>query len=336
MTETFSPAVSVIVPVYNAEKYLPVCLESLLIQTFTDFEVLVVDDCSTDSSLTIAESFLERFGGRLKIVSLLTNNGAPAVPRNVGLGFARGKYVYFIDDDDFVVDNALETLFSATETFSADVVYMERNFTCGEEFIPTEIDIADEELNNFVEVPTFEPDDLSERVENFLSLRYRWPPWAKFVRRDLLVDNDIKFPPMRTSEDILWTLKLLCFAKKILRIPEPLYVNRQHGESITRIKRADKQMLQLWTSPLLNGMDLFCEFMSRTDFFKGKFKLQLRLLNLFAVTHLTQMQDATKTLPQEELYEIFLREFVKAGSSQPALISYLLTMNNLYRNELMK
>ena len=89
--------VSVIVPVYNAEKYLGVCLESLLIQTLTDFEVIVVDDCSTDASNTVAESYLERFGGRLKIVTLPENTGSGAVPRNVGLGLAGGEYVYFID-----------------------------------------------------------------------------------------------------------------------------------------------------------------------------------------------------------------------------------------------
>ena len=73
--ENFSPAVSVIIPLYNAEKFLPTCLESLLIQTFSDFEVIVVDDCSTDSSLTVAENFLERFNGRLKIISLPENTG---------------------------------------------------------------------------------------------------------------------------------------------------------------------------------------------------------------------------------------------------------------------
>lgn len=83
-------------------------------------------------------------------------------------------------------------------------------------------------------------------------------------------------------------------------------------------------------------MESFYEFMNRTEFFKGKFNIQLRILNVFAATHLTRMQAVTKILSQEELYEIFLHEFKTAGSSHPALISYLLVMNNLYRNELMK
>ena len=85
--------VSVILPVFNAEKFLGECLESILNQTLKDFEVIIVDDCSTDNSIVVAENFLERFGGRLKIISLPKNTGGGALPRNVGLDFARGNKV---------------------------------------------------------------------------------------------------------------------------------------------------------------------------------------------------------------------------------------------------
>ena len=119
MNKNFSPTVSVIIPMYNAEKYLPVCLESILNQTFTDFELLVVDDCSTDSSYAVAESYLEKFGGRLKIISLPQNTGSGAVPRNVGLDLSRGKYVYFMDADDLLLDTAIETLCDYAENYQA-------------------------------------------------------------------------------------------------------------------------------------------------------------------------------------------------------------------------
>ena len=86
--------VSVIIPLYNAEKYIGVCLDSLLIQTLKDFELLIVDDCSTDSSPDIAESYLERFDGRLKIVTLPQNTGNASIPRNVELNLSCGKYVF--------------------------------------------------------------------------------------------------------------------------------------------------------------------------------------------------------------------------------------------------
>ena len=334
--KNFSPAVSVIVPMFNEEKYLPVCLESILIQTLTDFEVIVVDDGSTDQSLSVAENFLDRFDGRLKVVALEQNTGSGAIPRNVGLDLSHGKYIYFVDADDLVVDNALETLFNAAETFGAGVVYPDCGFVCGEDIIPTKIDVAAWDANNIVEEPTFDPDNLSERVENFLSLRYRWPPWAKFIRRDLLVDNDIKFPRMRISEDIIWTFKLACTAKKFLRIPEPLYVQRRQKTSMTRRKRLPEDDITFWTNPLIHGVDYLNEFMNGFEFFSQSNDVRLRVLDLFATIHFNHMSAAFKSMDATEVYEIFLREFSKSDGKHNALIAYLLTMNNLYRNELMK
>ena len=113
--------VSVIIPLYNAEKYLGVCLESLLIQTLQDFEVIVVDDCSSDNSCAVAESFLEKFSGRLKIIYLEKNTGSGAVPRNEGLRFSRGEYVFFMDADDLIIDNALEKRFTLPQKNSAQM-----------------------------------------------------------------------------------------------------------------------------------------------------------------------------------------------------------------------
>ncbi len=335
MNKKFSPAVSVIVPVFNEEKYLPVCLESILIQTLTDFEVIVVDDGSTDQSLIVAESFLERFGGRLKVVTLAENTGSGAVPRNVGLDLSCGKYVFFADADDLVVDNALETFYTFAETFGAQVVYPDCGFTCGEEIIPPELDVAVWDANNIVEEPTFEPEDFSRRVENFLSLRYKWPPWAKFIRRDLLVDNEIKFPRMRISEDVIWTFELVCLAKKFLRVPTSLYVQRKHQTSMTRRKRSPEDEIIFWTNPLIDGVDILNEFMSRFKFFDENPSLRLQVLNLFATIHFTHMTEAFKAMDTAAVYEVFLREFSKSGGDRSALISYLLVMNNLYRNELM-
>ena len=328
--------VSVIVPVYNAEKYLGVCLESLLIQTLTDFEVIVVDDCSTDASNTVAESYLERFGGRLKIVTLPENTGSGAVPRNVGLDFAGGEYVYFVDNDDLLVDTALETLYACAAEYRADVIYMDCGFICGEELVPPELKIAAWDPNEIVEQPTFETEIFSERIEKFLAKKYRWPPWGKFLRRDFLVDNDIKFPCMVISEDIPWTLKLVCLAKNFLRVSEPVYVQRTNVGSMTRRKRSPEQELIFWGNPLITGLEALDEFMRGLEYFNQNPAVRLQVLNLFTNIQFNHMADALNALEPTEVYEIFLREFTAAGSSQPALIACLLTMNNLYRNELRK
>ena len=321
-------AVSVIIPVYNAEKYLGVCLESLLIQALGDFEVIVVDDCSTDNSLAVAESYLERFGGRLKVITLPENTGSGAVPRNVGLEHAGGKYVFFADADDLLIDEALETLCTCAEEYRADVVYMDCGFICEEEPFPTELTPAAWDSNFIVSEPTLETDDIAKRVEKFLLGQCRWPPWGKFLRRDFLIDNDIKFPRMRISEDIIWTFELICLAKRQLRIPNPLYVQRVNGGSMTRRVRSPEQQIKFWTSPLINGVECLEEFMSGLEFFKQNPAVRLQILNFFALMQLDNMPEALNALAPTAVYEIFLHEFAAADSTQPALIAYLLVMTN--------
>ena len=95
-------SISVIIPMYNMEKYIGECLTSLANQTFQDFDVIVVDDCSTDNSRKFVQGFLETFSGRLKLKKMSKNSGYPGLPRNTALDMARGKYIYFLDSDDLL------------------------------------------------------------------------------------------------------------------------------------------------------------------------------------------------------------------------------------------
>ena len=329
--------VSVIIPMYNAEKYLAVCLESLLIQTFTDFEVIVVDDCSTDSSLAVAESYLEKFGGRLKILTLEENTGSGAVPRNVGLEFSQGKYIFFPDSDDLLIDNALETLYNFAEEYRADVVYLEKGFQCDAELVPQNLTEVFWNPPKFTaQEPILETENISERTEKFLKLAFGSPPWEKFLQRDFLIDNDIKFPHMKISEDIIWTFKVVCTAKRILRLPQALYIWRSNETSMTHRARSPEEELIFWMNPLITGLDCLQKFMAELEFFKLNPAYRFAILRFFATIQFDFMAEAIKALESQEVYEIFLREFAAAGSSQPALIAYLMVMNNLYRNELSK
>ncbi len=124
-------------------------------------------------------------------------------------------------------------------------------------------------------------------------------------------------------------------AKNFLRVPTPFYVQRTNEISMTRRNRSLKDEIIFWTNPLLGGVEGLSEFISRFEFFSDKPELRLQVLNLFVTIQFNHMVEALKALSPEEVYEIFLREFKAAGSSQPALISYLPVMNNFYRNELM-
>jgi glycosyltransferase involved in cell wall biosynthesis len=330
------PKVSVIIPMYNAEKYLAICLESILIQTLTDYEVILVDDCSTDNSCAVAESYLEKFGGRLKIITLEENTGSGAVPRNVGLEFSRGKYIFFMDSDDLIIDTALETLYDLAEDSQAEVLYMGMYFWCDEEPVPKNIGEHYCPNNYFAGKTNLEPEDIPARIEKLLSTYFWWPPWAKFFRRDFLINNNIKFPKVTISEDILQTFKVICLAKKILQISPTLYVHRVNRNSILHSKRSPEKELIFWTNPLINGMKYLDEFMSEMEFFKENPVRRLQVLHFFANIHFDHIKDAIKILPEDEIYKILLREFSDAGCSHSELISYLLFIVNIYRNELNK
>ena len=327
--------VSVIIPVYNAEKFLPVCLESLAIQTMRDFEVIVVDDCSTDSSLAVAESFIERFDERLKIFTLPANTGGCAVPRNVGLEHACGDYVYFADADDLLIDNALETFYDFATEYRADVVFTGKFFTCDEKPVP---DSLGEKIWSHIsdnDAPTLEPDDFSECVKLFVDRRMWWTAWTKFLRRQFLVDNDIKFLPLRTAEDSVWTFELLCLAKRWLTVPTPLYIHRANQTSVCNRARSPQEELEFWSSPLTSAVEYLNDFMSRFEFFGRHPNYVVLVINILVNECFLRMSPAFKELSWREAYEIFLRQFASTGS-QPALTAWLIVMANVYRNELIK
>lgn len=321
--------ISVIVPVYNAEKYLPACLESLLIQTFADFEVICVDDCSTDKSANVAENYLERFNGRLKIISLEHNTGSGAIPRNEGLRFSRGEYIFFMDADDLLIDDALDKLYCAAKKFRADVVCMSCGFTCntdGKKILPADWDKAPP-----LDAPTLETNNLAERVEKMFATRYGWAPWIKFLRRDFLIANEIIFPELRISEDVLWTIELVCLAKRWLNFPERLYIYRKSDNSMMRSRRSAREEIIFWLNPLIKGVDFLGSFLDELKFFAQNPNYSFEVTNFFVKMQLAAMLAALDNVTPEELYEIVRAEL--AEDKHAILIANLFVFMNYYRDK---
>ena len=318
--------ISVIVPVFNAEKFLGACLESLLNQTLKDFEVIIVDDCSTDDSVSIAENFLKQFGGRLKILRTEKNSGSGSVPRNVGLKFSRGEYIFFMDNDDLLTSAALETLYGLAEKFCAEVVYMNNGFVSDGETVKatawSKSDSPDQ--------PTFEPEDISARVEKFLRTNYGWAPWQKFLRRDFLLANEINFPRVKISEDVLWTFKVICLAKNFLRVPNQLYIWRSVKNSWSRAERSPQDEIKFWLDPLVNGLDDLDAFMDGIIFFTQNPRCRFEVTNFFVKMQLAGMLGALRKVKLDELYEIVHDQL---NGRHAALIANLFVFMNFYREK---
>jgi len=270
-------AVSVIIPLYNAERYIADCLDSLLAQTFQNFEVIIVDDCSTDSSCAVVESYIPKFGGRLILAHMEENSGQGSFPRNRGLMISRGEYVYFVDNDDLVTKTALEEMYTLAKKFDADVVYLDGHYTADEnlkKLTPADYAMA-------VSEPTLKPEALPERIRRISQGRYTLPPWDKFVRRRLLVENQIFFPRCKISEDDIWTFGLLFYAKNFLCVPNKVYIFRDAHGSIMRSKKTPLQVVNFWLSPILFGLKHLDELMRRHEFFKANPQYRYAVLDMF-------------------------------------------------------
>ena len=321
---TTAPAVSVIIPMFNASKYVGQCLESLLAQTFADFEVIVVDDCSTDSSCAIVESFAPQFGRRLTLLQLNYNTGSGAVPRNTGLKFARGEYVYFIDADDLLTLTALEELYTLAKNFDAEVVYCEQYYKASADL--SKISVAGEQTD-IVTRPTFESDDLAVRVDEYLHDSFWVTPWSKLVRRDLLVNCEIFFPPCKISEDDIWTCGLIFCAKKFLRVPNAVYVWRLNDESVGQKSKTLEQTLNFWISPIIRGVKVLESMLGKLEFFRENPQQLYAILEIFVVQRLYIPK--TFVLPKHRVYETIKAEFGATLGEQDVLVAILCAVANM-------
>lgn len=199
--------VSIIVPIYNCEKYVRRCLESIAAQDYPDIECILVDDCGTDKSMAIVRDFVNGYRGpvKFKVFSLKTNSGA-SVARNTGIESASGDYILFVDSDDEIPLDAVSSLAKETERRpGVDMVHGLAKFS------PNGINIPGEDLHGFRKC-----DDLhfceEEGKAQELLFTYRLPsaPWNKLVRADLIKSEKVFFNPrLRQHQDWLWVYELV-------------------------------------------------------------------------------------------------------------------------------
>ena len=260
-----APKISVIIPMYNVARFIRQCLISVLASKFTDYEVIVVDDCSKDSSVAETEKLLEHFDGRLKILSTQTNSGGAGVPRNIGIEHATGKYICFLDSDDFLWPTALGDFFDAAEKFKADVVHTEKFFAFTDKgnsnFRREDLILRHDEAGDPVTEPTLEPKDLLERIRRCSEGRFLWMPWGKLYRRKFLTENEIDFPDMSFTEDLVFGFNCLLCAKNYLRVPFVTNIYRENQNSVSKKIMSSQDGVKLWLRSITDGLSLIAQFM---------------------------------------------------------------------------
>ncbi|MBQ6130916.1 MAG: glycosyltransferase [Selenomonadaceae bacterium] len=276
------PLVSVVIPMYNSAKFIPQTLESLLYQTLKDFEVIIVDDCSTDNSVEVVESYARKFsaeGINLNLVELPKNTATPGLPRNIGVQVACGKYIAFLDSDDFFTQTALEELTTLAEEFQADVVHTDTFFML---FDDDDLVVCNRQKLPVIAVPTFETTDLAQRIVNWIKRGYNWESVTMFCKRLFLVGNQIQFPRLLNNEDMVFSFAILCSAEKFLRVPNVTYIYRQREDSVSQRKYTEaSDYFHKWLRVMNDGSNEFAKVMDSFSFFAENPDYRYAVLDFF-------------------------------------------------------
>ena len=326
-----NPAVSVIVAMYNAEEFIGECLTSLAKQTFKDFEVIVVDDCSIDNSRAVVGKFYAHFGDSLTLMTLSPNSGRPGIPRNFAMAEARGKYVYFLDCDDFLTETALAELYEVAEKFKADVVHPEKSFAIFPEGGQIRTETVSFQDSDFVAQPTLETFDIGERITGFVNQKFMWWACNKLFRRQFLSDNKIVFPVTQTYEDFLFFLRCLVAAKNYVRVPFVSYYYRIREDSLSH-KDYDAVTFSENTIEVFRELD---GFIVNEKFFRDNPQYKYPLLDFFMQGQLDMTAKGffgLSDLKPADVYNFFREKIFSANpQDNAALTAYLFVAINLLK-----
>lgn len=214
--------ISIIIPIYNVEDYIVACVDSIINQTYQNYELILVDDCSTDDSITILKSNIDLDFDKISILKTNKNSGL-SMARNFGLPYATGDYVWFVDSDDFISSDALEILNQQLSYNDFDIVIFNANLYFNKDLIQK---LSDNLISG---IYTGEKIVIQTLIKSTPIIA-----WNKLYSRELLTETRFLFPEGLWYEDTL-TIKLFTSAKKIKKIDDTLYYYRQREGSITKV-----------------------------------------------------------------------------------------------------
>ena len=217
--------ISVIVPVYNVEKWLNMCIDSILAQSYKNLEVILVNDGSTDKSKDICDSYSKK-DNRVRVLNI--KNSGQSVARNIGLKEAKGDYILFIDSDDYISDKAIiEKFINILDSNNYDFIYTSYcRFEDGNEEKITEIlpiNLTNDEIKNK------EGKDILVDLLNKNSFHHA--PYLKVCRKEFILNNKLFFREGYYHEDAEWTFKVFYYAKKIFIYDKSWYMRRMRENS---------------------------------------------------------------------------------------------------------
>lgn len=230
------PEISVIIPIYNAEKYLKVSIENLLKQTFDKFEIILVNDGSTDSSGEICDYFKLKYEN-ITVVHKVNEGAGPA--RNKGIEIAKGKYIMFYDADDILENDMLENMYQEIEKKKTDLVICSHKDI---NFIKDNIDVKRE--NKVQKRDIYGIDNVRKNYVDLYKEGIIQAPWAKLYKIDIIRKNNIKFPSLKRCQDIVFNVKYYGYIKS-LSVMDNMYYLYLTPDGQTYLNKFPKDMFNI-------------------------------------------------------------------------------------------
>lgn len=279
-----TPKISVLIPLYNRKHYIDQCIDSVLGQTFKDYEIIVRDDGSRDGSADyVAQRFAPAIAaGKIKLRRNEKNIGEFPTDNRL-LREATGKYIMILHSDDLYLPHALEHMYTVAEKFQADVVHESVHLTTSAEIITqgTPLNLKFYDAHRVKKVMLM-PNEPVARFNEWLGGIGRDAPHNIF-RKKFLIDNDLFFESFEggiTGGNSLLALKWLMRAKIFVKTPQPFYVYRDATDSITRAKFPPERIAK-FISAQIKLSRLLDEFFATEEFFKGRTDLQYLVRSKF-------------------------------------------------------
>lgn len=233
------PKVSVIVPIYNVEKYLEKCINSLLSQTLEDIQIILVNDGSKDNSGNIAKEYEKN--NKDRVIYVEKENGGLSDARNYGLKYATGDFIAFLDSDDYIEKNAYEEMYNKAIEENAD--YVECDFIW--------------EFPNKIRVDKQYPYKNKKEMLSFV----RVVAWNKLIKSQLITDNNLEFPKGLRYEDVEFTYKLIPFVNKFAYVDKPFIHYVQREGSIANVQNER-------TAEIFTVLDNVIEFYKKNNIYE--------------------------------------------------------------------
>ena len=265
--------ISVIVPVYNIEKYLPRCIDSILNQTYKNWEVIFINDGSTDNSLKILEEYKKR-DERIKIID--KKNAGSGAARNDGLESSEGEYIAFLDSDDWYEKNFLEKLYNNLVENNSDVAMCNPKMTYNDMS-------KDKKINTYF----FNEIELNKTPEKILGILAMPVVWNKLYKKDIIVKNRIRFPNYSFCEDVEFLYKIFLYVNKVSKIEDDLYNYYQREDSATK-KIKEEAIKQVYK--VLKNIERYIKsnFPDKLEFF---YLYKIQFIYSISITLLTKISN---------------------------------------------